>query len=342
MLNELPFFNKIIPEQMDIFVRRYSVLKVVSMFSPLGRRSVALYTGLTERSVRSETEKLSSQKLICIEKTGMYTTHEGEEVLKGLECVVHELLGLTRLEADLQKMLSVKKICIVQGDCDETENVKRDIGRAAAGILMEFVNSDNIIAVTGGSTMECLIQSINMQQSKKAKLVVPARGSVGHKVSQQSDTLASLLASKLKTEYRLLNIPDNMNIKAMNEIKNEPGVQDILQNMQNADILLFGIGNALKMAEKRRVSHTIYDFLERKEAVAEAFGYYFNSKGDIVYTSHSLGIKLTEVSHIPCAIAVAGGVKKASSIIAVSKSISNVILVIDEGAAKGIIDILKQ
>lgn len=331
--------KKLIPDQIGIFIRRYQILKAVEKLQPTGRRSVAQHIGISERTVRTEIDKLNDEGLIAIGKSGMFLTDQGIGILNITADAVREFLGFTVLEQQMVALLSVKKVLIVAGNSDETAAVKNEIGTVAAQEMMKNVHSESVISLTGGSTMTCLVNSIPDFNSRKARLVVPARGSVGHKVEQQSDMLSSRLAGKLKAEYRLLNIPDSLSIKAMNEIRNEPNVQEVLLEMQQADVLAFGIGDALEMAEKRKVSETIFDFLKRKEAIAEAFGYYFNSEGTMVYSSRSISLGIEEIKKIGYIIAVAGGKSKAQSIIAISRILKNMILVIDEGAA---LEILKR
>lgn len=339
MLDVIAAIKKIAPDQLSILVRRYHVLKTIKILQPTGRRSVAQYMDLSERIVRGEVDKLSEEGLIEIAKAGMSVTVSGNSVLDALEDFTSQILGISIMEAELEKLLGIRKIFVVQGSCEENENVKKEIGLVGAQVLLKNISPKSTVAITGGSTVEALVDSIPDFSSKRAKIVVPARGGVGHKIEQQADTLASRLAKKLGSEYMLLNIPDNLGEIALNEIKNEPNVQDALEEMEQANILLFGIGNALEMAEKRRLSDAIYDFLMRNGAIAEAFGYYFNQKGEIIYSARSIGISLEQVKKISNVIAVAGGAKKAKSIIAVTKVIKNITLIIDEGAAMEILKI---
>lgn len=322
---------------MELLIKRYRVLKAVSLLQPTGRRSISFYLDLTERTVRNEIELLNRQKLIETTKSGMFITEEGMEILEKLEPLTKEYLGISVLEQQVKDILKVKQVIIVQGNCDENEEIKKEIGNAAAKVFLAQIQKESVISITGGSTVAEFVESIPEFSMPMAKLVVPARGSIGRRLEYQSNTLTALLAAKLKSEYKLLNFPDTMSTKTLNEIKNEPEIQDALNRLQQASILIVGIGNALEMAKKRHVSDTIYDFLVRKEAVAEAFGYYFDANGEIVYISRSISIKLENISKISSLIAVAGGAQKGASIISVAKNISNGIVVIDEGAATEII-----
>ena len=119
----------------------------------------------------------------------------------------------------------------------------------------------------------------------------------------------------------------------LEEMKKDPDIEETIVEMEQANILLLGVGNALEMAEKRHLDEHIRKELEEKNAVAEACGYYFDGKGKVVYETRSIGIDFNEIDKMDCIIVVAGGKKKAESLLAVSHSIPNGIFVTDEEAA---------
>jgi central glycolytic genes regulator len=119
----------------------------------------------------------------------------------------------------------------------------------------------------------------------------------------------------------------------LEEMKKDPDIAETIEEMEQADILLLGVGNALEMAEKRHLDANIYKQLAENNAVAEACGYYFDGKGKVVYETRSIGIDFSEIHKMDCIIVVAGGKKKAESLLAVSHSIPNGIFVTDEEAA---------
>ncbi|KAE9628444.1 sugar-binding transcriptional regulator [Defluviitalea raffinosedens] len=330
--------QKIIPEGILDLERRYEILKTVLYSAPIGRRALAAHLNLSERIVRAEVDFLRQNAFLKVTSSGMEITSEGYTLVQDLEDLMYEIKGLTELEKKVSKILNINKVIIVPGNSDENDMFKKDIGKAAARLLLSMIRPGNTIAITGGSTVNQMVKAIQpLGSTYDDVFVLPARGSVGHRVEYQSNTLASELAQKLGAKYKLLNIPDHLSKKSLESIIKEPEIQDTLEKVSKADILIFGIGNALKMAEKRGLSETILDFLRRKEAVAEAFGYYFDPSGNIVYTSRSVGIKLDDIKKIPYMIAVAGGTSKAQAIKAAGHLLKHGCVVMDEGAANEII-----
>ena len=333
MEHTLQLVKKIAPDLTEEMVKRYRVLKTVRLLQPCGRRMVVLSLGMTERTVRSEIERLSAQSLLHISKIGMSLTEEGMEVLKGLEAVFSALTGLSVLEEKLAEILGAQKVYVAQGDSADSERAQKEMGQLAARVLFENTEANLRIAIAGGSAMAELVDAVPEGLDQKARLVVPARGSIGRRLELQADTLAAKLAEKLQADYRLLHLPDNLSPHVLEEMKKDPDIADTIEEMEQADILLLGVGNALEMAEKRHLDANIYKQLEENNAVAEACGYYFDGKGKVLYETRSIGIDFSEIHKMDCIIVVAGGKKKAESLLAVSHSIPNGIFVTDEEAA---------
>jgi len=342
MEEKLQLLKRIAPDLTEELIRRYRVLKTVRLLQPCGRRMVVLSLGMTERTVRSEIERFSAQKLVQVSKTGMMVTEEGLEVLEGLESVFSILTGLAVLEERLADVLQVKRVLIAQGDADKSERSHKEMGQIAARYLLEEAKDDSCIAITGGTSMEDLVQATPFTTKSVAKMVLPARGSIGRKMELQADTLAVRLAERIHADYRLLHLPDNLSETALEEMKKQPEIHDTIVAMQKANILLLGVGNALEMADKRRLDKDVQEFLAKEDAVAEACGYYFNRRGEVVYRTRSIAIDFHEISKMDEVIVVAGGREKAESILAVGRSIPSGVFVIDEGAALEILRLAEK
>lgn len=337
MEEKLQLVRRIAPDLTDEIIKRYRVLKTVRLLQPCGRRMIVLSLGMTERTVRSEIERFSAQKLVLVSKTGMTVTEEGLEVLDGLEELFAMLTGLSVLEEKVAKILGVKRVLIAQGDADKSERSRKEMGQIAANVLFETSNEKSCIAITGGSSMQDLVLAAAEAPKRMARMILPARGSIGRKMELQADTLAVQLARKMQAEYRLLHLPDNLSQTALKEMIKQPEIYDTITEMEQANILLLGVGNALEMAQKRRLDTAVQKQLEADGAVAEACGYYFNKTGEVVYKTRSIAIDFNEISKMEEVIVVAGGSEKAESILAVGHSVPMGVFVTDEAAAQRIL-----
>ena len=339
---QLKLIKKIAPDLTQELIKRYRILKTVSLLQPCGRRTVVLSLGMTERTVRSEIELFSMQKLVQVSKSGMTVTEEGIAVLEGLGSIFSNLTGLFVLEEKLAKILGVKKVCIAQGNAEVSDHSHKEMGRLAMRYMLEKSTEQSYIAITGGASMKEVVSAVPEMSKGTAKMIVPARGSIGRKMELQADTLAVELASKLQGEYRLLHLPDNLSETALEEMKKQPEIAETVLEMAKTDILLLGIGNGLEMAEKRRLDKNVKKYLKDSGVVAEACGYYFDELGKVVYKTSSIAINFNEIPRIKEVILVAGGKTKAASILAVSHSIPNGVFVTDESAALEIIQLVNR
>lgn len=333
--------QKIVPELIELLEKRYGILRTIYYNQPIGRRVLANNLGIGERIVRSEINFLKSQNFIEINTPGMTITKDGEEIIDKLKDFIHELKGLSEIEKFIKENLKLRKVLVVPGNLDEDRTIINEIGRAAANYLKEIIKDNSIIAITGGSTIKEVIDNVPKIPSLKDVLVVPARGGMGINVETQANTLVAKLASKIDGKYKLLHVPDNLSDKAMNAMMQEKDIRDVLETVYSADILIYGIGRAENMAKRRNLPQEELNKIEEYGAVGEAFGYYFNKEGEIVYYTPSIGIKNEEIGKIETLIAVAGGKNKAEAIVSTQNNSHNSILVTDEGAAREIMELLK-
>lgn len=332
MAEQAFFIGKLAPELIEVVQRRYNILRTIGYMQPIGRRILAEKLNLPERMVRNDVETLRQQELILAEPKGMSIAPLGEKLLEELSVLVHGLRGLDNLEKILGSKLSVHRVVIVPGDIDSEPIAKEELGRVSAFYVSEIIKNARTIAVAGGTTLAEMAKHI-IPQNRKDLLILPARGGLGEQVEIQSNTITAKIAEKLGASYRLLHVPDYMSKTSAEQLVNDPYIAPIIQLIRETDVLIHGIGDALEMAKRRGVSWEEIELLKNKKAKGEAFGYYFDAQGSIIYSTPSIGLKLDDLGKINTVIAIAGGKNKAAAIEAVSKAGHIKWLIIDEGAA---------
>lgn len=332
--------KKIAPELIDILENRYDILRNIYYNQPIGRRSLANQLGMGERTIRTEVNILKNQGLLNIESMGMYVTNEGKVLLEDIKDLIHIIKGLTELESALENKLNIKKVLVVPGNSDESKLVLKDMGRTAARFLKKMIKKNSIIGITGGTTMAQVAEEMPKGKVANDVLVLPARGGLGKDVETQANSIAASLAKKLDGNYRLLHVPDNIEQEAINALLKVSEVKEFVDIIKKLDILVFGIGRADVMAERRKVSEETIEELIDRGAVAEAFGHYFDTNGNRVWESITVGLSLVDFKKVNNVIGVAGGEKKAEAIISISSIREDMILVTDEGAARKILKLV--
>lgn len=332
--------QKIVPELIDLLQKRYTIMRNIYFNQPIGRRALSHQLNMGERIIRTEVSFLKAQGLVDINPLGMTITKEGEELIENLKDFIHELKGLNNIESLLKDKLGIEKVIIVPGDIEQDPMIKKELGKSAASYLKTIINYDSIIALTGGSTVLEVANGMPQLYSKSNMVVVPARGGLGREVEKQANTIASILAKKLGGTYKMLHVPDNLGKEAVKSLIKEPDIKDVVETLKKADILIFGIGRADVMAERRNLPQDIRDFLVRNNATAEALGYYFDKEGKVVYATPSIFLTLEDLKLVKNLIAVSGGKNKAEAIVSTCRSGNVQVLVTDEGAAFEILKIV--
>lgn len=334
--------RKIVPELVEVLEKRYNILRTIFYNQPIGRRMLASELNLGERVVRNEIDLLKSQNLIEINTPGMTVTKDGQHILEGLKEFIHQIKGLNDIEKSIKSFLGLKDVVIVPGNVEENPATFKELGKAAANYIKNIIKDNDIIAITGGSTIKEVVEEFPKVNNFSNVLVIPARGGMGRKVESQANYLAASLANKVNGTYKLLHIPENISTEVIEGLLKEKQIKEVIENIHNADILIYGIGNAIHMAKKRGLSEEYISKLEGLGAIGEAFGCYFNKESQVVLENTPIGININDAKKINTHIAVAAGKNKVEAIIATEMNNSNAVLVTDEAAARKIADLIKK
>ena len=97
----------------------------------------------------------------------------------------------------------------------------------------------------------------------------------------------------------------------------------------------------MELAQRRGLSAAERDRLAQEGAVAEALGFYMNAQGRVVGGGSSLAIQPEDIGRKNRAAAVAAGRAKAEAILAVCAHHPHKLLVVDEGAALRMMELLR-
>jgi len=329
--------KQIVPDLLELMEQRYVILKNVYTLQPIGRRALAESCGLSERQVRGEINFLHEQSLLKVTKKGMFITNKGTLLLDKMSEFMKMLEGLSVLEKRIGEILSIEKVVVVPGDSDQDDSVKLEMGKACVDFLKQVIQKDNIIAVTGGTTMASVAEMMSPLNKENNYLFIPARGGSGERMESQANTIVSEMAGKTDGDYRLFHAPEILSDTAYESLLREPAIQEMLQLIKRSNIVIHGVGDALKMAKRRNSTEETIEKLKNKQAVGEAFGFYFNGYGETVHKLKTLGIHLEDLAAVDYVVAVAGGKSKASAITSYAKQKKSNVLITDRAAAEEIL-----
>lgn len=333
--------SRLAPDLWQQIGTRSLVLERIGALQPIGRRALAGRLNLPEREVRAQASALREAGFVELDAAGMTLTQAAQEVLPVAREISHGIRALSMLEASLSRLLGVPRVVITPGDADEDAFVTTEVGIAAAQRLRGLLRDGSILAVTGGTTIAQVARNLPVCAPMDV-LVVPARGGNGRAVETQAGTLAALIAQRLGGHNRLLHIPDRVDGDALQAVLALPEVREVLELIDRADVLLHGVGRADDLAHYRRLTQAEAEEMFARGGVAEAYGYFFDAQGRIVYAGANIGVSRESLARIRTMVAVAAGSSKAEAIIAVLRGHRHELLVTDEGAARQMLALLKE
>lgn len=326
--------KQLLPDLTDVLKKRYTVLKSVMVSGTVGRRTLASSLGMTERVLRGEVEFLKTQSLLDSSSAGMQITNAGKKLLEDIEPFVKDLFGLTEMEEKIRHKFNLHQVVIVPGDSEQSPLSKRELGLAGAQALRKYVKANDVISVTGGSTLAEVANLLTFTSADPTCMFVPARGGLGENVELQANTIASTMAKRTGGQYRLLHVPDHLGDDAYQSLMLDPNIQEIVEVIRQSRIVIHGIGNAMTMARRRKSDQRTIALLQQEGAHAEAFGYYFDRNGNVVHKIPTVGLKLEDIMKTEIVIGVAGGSSKAEAILSILRFGHEDVLVTDEAAAQ--------
>ncbi|MBX5436346.1 MAG: DNA-binding transcriptional regulator [Alicyclobacillaceae bacterium] len=334
---DLSVLRRVAPEWLEVVQRRARILQRIRMTQPIGRRLLAADLGMTERVLRAEVDLLRRQGLVQAHATGMWLSDEGQALLEELDQALALMEGREQLGRALSASLGIPEVVVVAGDSDADGWAKDSLGYYAAVRLRNLLRDDDVLAVTGGTTLAAVAQMMPGQGGPRPVRVVPARGGLGENMTLQANTIASAIAAKLGGQSIMLHVPDRLSEDTLERLMAEPEIRERLDEVRQATVVVHGIGDAMKMARRRQLSETEVALLCERGAVSEAFGYYFDREGRPVYAMTTVGLRLDDIAGARVVMAVAGGASKSLAIRSAARAYRIDVLVTDEGAAKGLV-----
>ncbi|WP_237585487.1 sugar-binding transcriptional regulator [Alkalibacterium sp. MB6] len=338
----LSVIEKVAPGTLQILKRRYLILNHLQKSGPIGRRALADLLGFTERSLRSEVDVLRTQGLIKTSTQGMQCTPEGITVIYKLEQLMSQHIQSQEKEARLASYLGIQHCTITMGNSDKNHESLVEMAKVAAEV-MDFLlpEGNNTVAVMGGTTMFEVAEAMDKHIGQNRTLLfVPARGGLGESIDIQANVIAENMARRTGGKSRALYAPEHVRMETYSLLLEEPEIKETLEIVENASLVLYSIGDAIEMAERRGLDKQTLDQLSNDQAVAEAFGEFINVEGEVVYKLSRIGLRSSKLPMIPNVVAVAGGTRKARAIEAHMKTVPpHTWLVTDEAAAN---EILKE
>ncbi len=254
---------------------------------------------------------------------------------------------LFALERALEQHSGLREALIVPSLSDNLDLTLQAVGRMGAAYLLEHVRDGNTICISGGKTMNAIVQQLETRQRYNVR-IVPATGARHGRYYTDVNNIAAQLAAKLGGQVYPIHAPvlvdqpsDRAALMAMRQIN------DVLDIARGAQIALFSVGSTIPAVS------SYFDLMppvlfqddwqalfERSGAIGEMLAYVYDSDGRLCMPQFNdlvVGLTLQELQAIPLTIAVAATAEKTLPIYGALRGGYPKTLITDEQTASGVI-----
>jgi DNA-binding transcriptional regulator LsrR (DeoR family) len=258
--------------------------------------------------------------------------------------------SLFELEDRLKAVFGLKDAIVIPSIPESSSSSLHALGTAAADYLLTHLRDSDVLAITPGTTVQAVVQSIETTRPYKIE-VVPVLGAIQGPIESDMNYLAMNLGERLGAKAYQLHAPAFVDTQEHGEALRSMGpVKEILDIARRASIALVGIGT-VDAEVSRFVQFTALSAEDLKRiaevcgGVGEIGAYVYDIEGKPcakAFADRVIGLTLAEIQKIPFRIGVAATAAKALPIYGALRGGYIHTLITDEAAANGILGLFEQ
>jgi AI-2 transport system ATP-binding protein len=281
---------------------------------------------------------------ISVDEVGQILDEAREK--RVVEVIVHHPLEtVSELEKTLVSTFNLKAARVLRRDNSPYEEMLAGLGELAADYFSAVLTEKSVIGISWGSALYRMIQAIRPMNMPNVEVVQLIGATGGENVIVDGPILARLLANRLGAVCHYLHSPLIVDSEvARDTLLQERSIRQAMQRAEHANIALVGIGSTdsdiYSLLKTGYVSREELEQIRAGGAIGDICAQHFSESGDwlnIDINRRVVGVTLDTLAKIDTVIAVAGGERKAHSILAaLTKQYVNV-LVTDEQAARAVL-----
>ena len=254
------------------------------------------------------------------------------------------------LEARLEAVFGLQEAIVIPAVGDTSRSLLNGFGTVAANFLLERLRDGDVLAITPGTTVQAVVQSIETTRPYQVE-VVPIFGAIQGQIESDMNYLATNLAERLGGKSYQLHAPAFVETPEHGEVlRSMAPVKDILDIARHANIALLGVGT---------VDAEVSRFVQFTALSAEDLQHIANDCGGVgeiaaqvydiegrpcgkEYADRIIGLTLAEIQKIPFRIGVAASAAKALPIYGALRGGYLHALITDETAACGVLGLFDE
>ena len=254
------------------------------------------------------------------------------------------------LEARLEAVFGLQEAIVIPAVGDTSRSLLNALGTVAANFLLERLRDGDVLAITPGTTVQAVVQSIETTRPYQVE-VVPALGAIQGQIESDMNYLATNLAERLGGKSYQLHAPAFVETPEHGEVlRSMAPVKDILDIARHANIALLGVGTVdaevsrfvqFTALSAEDLQHIANDYGGVGEIAAQVYDIEGRPCGK-EYADRIIGLTLAEIRQIPFRIGVAASAAKALPIYGALRGGYLHALITDEAAACGVLGLFDE
>lgn len=257
---------------------------------------------------------------------------------------------LFELESRLKAVFGLQEAIIIPAVGDSSSSLLNAIGSVAADFLLEHLRDGDVLAMTPGTTVQAVAQSLEATRQYQVT-VVPILGAIQGQIESDMNYLATHMADRLGGKSYQLHAPAFVDTVEHGEmVRSMVPVKEILDIARGANVGLLGVGT-VDPEVSRFVQFTALSAKDLRHiaddcgGVGEIAAHVYDIEGRPCakeYADRVIGLTLEEIQHIPFRIGVAASASKALPIYGALRGGYLHALIADESAARGVLAIFDK
>jgi len=253
--------------------------------------------------------------------------------------------GMANLERELERKYGLEEVIIVAvSDPQDTANVKRELGPAAAECLVRCISDNEIVCIAWGLSILAMSDALPFKSCPGVTIVQMLGGLGPVDELEHSAELTRRVSQKLNARLRLLPAPGIVSTPAAAEaLKADKQIAETLALAARADIAVVGLGvlqpDTILLRDGMIVTPGDLETLKAAQAVGDVALRYLDAHGnplDMEINDRVVGLTLEQIKVIPRVIGIAGGTAKYGIIRAALRGGILDVLVTDHATAQAL------
>lgn len=244
------------------------------------------------------------------------------------------------MERELERLYGLERVRLVPEAGDE-EQLKRWLGHATSEMLAEVVEPGSTVAVSWGTTLRAITDSLAGEHPKKAVRIVPLNGGLHRAFSGTNsywvaEKLGRYFHAPVQALYAPLFVEDRSTAEAL---VRDPDISNTLNLARQASLVIYSVGNLADEATIVQLGYLSSEeraFLRERRAVGDIACRWIDIQGNPVEppsTINPVGVSLKDLKNIPKRLAIVGGKLKREALLGTLRGGYATTLVTDDSTA---------